>query len=361
MKIKIDKITPGMVLETSVYLPNSANPLIPIRDGEEHKLTEKEIAILKKKGLTEIDIQLAVTHNTCLNPHTEDVALSILGDKKIEQYITVATLISREILAAKDFSYDIASYSIQNKNEVSHALNTAIFTVEFLKNLSDELNINIDYTNGAMAALLHDIGIDARFLDVRKFKNIEFNTSNFPDADLSCFDKFKKEAVPIYSWALLNSNNRVSSLSKLAILLQDENKRKTGPLHYNIENDVMKKNGVYVLANAIHICSYLDDLLYELPVTKVEAKIKEDIEAGKIDKVFGKLLIKYIPLYPTGTKIMLSNGITASVMRQNSNKVNRPLIRCDMGDVNVIDLSCNDSLQIVGVMVETEYVSQKLK
>lgn len=61
----------------------------------------------------------------------------------------------------------------------------------------------------------------------------------------------------------------------------------------------------------------------------------------------GKLLLKYIPLYPVGTKVVLSNGEIATVCKENLEQPDRPFIQIEMNGINnVFDLTKNNNVVI---------------
>ncbi len=360
MKLRIDRVKPGMFLTKSVYLNGNSMPLIVIKDGETKELTETEIFFLKNKGIKNLYVNFELPKVGSVTEETEELAEEILFANDYGNIVKVAELLTDDILNNTPYSYDLTSYFTQNEDLYNHSVHTASFALAIIKSMNDDEGISFtadinDYLEISKACLLHDIGKNIDENDLKKFQNEivrrdKFNSSYFPEADLNCFNEIKPESYPIYSWSKIAGEDTISSLVKTSVLIQNENNEKTGPLHFNIGQLTIKNKKAALFAKMINTCSYFDDLLYHVPTSEVVEKIKQDVSDRKVDPLTGTLLLRYIPIYPVGTKVILSNGLDAVVIRTNPNYPDRPVISVMINGVATeFDLLTNNNVTITEI------------
>lgn len=346
MKLRIDRVKPGMFLTKSVYLNNSM-PLIFVKEGDSKEITEKELELLKNKGVRDLYVDFELPKIGTVSGETEELAEQILLANDYGNAVKVADMITTEILNETPYSYDLNMYFLQNQDLYNHSVHTTSFAIALTKKINEDYNMNLNYREIALSCLLHDVGKNVSLNELAEFKKLSFNRTYFPDADLSCFDKYDPRCYPIYSWGKIAKESSISSLVKTSILIQDENESKTGPLNFDMKQLTVKNNKVALVAKIINTCSYFDDLLYQVSTGELVEKIKQDISDRKIDKVVGSLLLRYIPIYPVGTKVILSNGLEATVIGDNPNYPDRPVISVMMNGIeNEFDLLTNTTVTI---------------
>ena len=210
MKLRIDRVKPGMFLTKSVYLNGNSMPLIVIKDGETKELTETEIFFLKNKGIKNLYVNFELPKVGSVTEETEELAEEILFANDYGNIVKVAELLTDDILNNTPYSYDLISYFTQNEDLYNHSVHTASFALAIIKSMNDDEGISFtadinDYLEISKACLLHDIGKNIDENDLKKFQNEivrrdKFNSSYFPEADLNCFNEIKPESYPIYSW-----------------------------------------------------------------------------------------------------------------------------------------------------------------
>lgn len=353
MKLKMELVKPGMKLERSIYKNEGDRvPLKFVGPNDEVILTEKDIELLKGKGIRDIYVDFELEKVSTISEEQEDIVKQLLEVNNYGEIVSEARNIASNIMEAHSFSYDLNAYFLQNKDMYTHALHTAEFAVAFSKKFHESYDYYIDPTQIAVASFLHEIGKNCNpSLGVEKFKSISscrLSQQIFPDADNSVFQKYSEENYPLYSWATIRNEEKIDGICKAAILIHQENPYKTGPLKIDVNQFNNKK--VAIMAKIINTCAYFDNLLYEIPVSEVVEKVNQDIQDKKVDPQMGKLLLRYIPLYPVGTKVVLSNGLVATVFQENLIQPNRPTLQFKINGINhVINLTVNNHLVISGL------------
>jgi len=72
-----------------------------------------------------------------------------------------------------------------------------------------------------------------------------------------------------------------------------------------------------------------------------------------------RAFVHYVPIYPKGTSVTLSNGIEAVVYENTAGKMTRPKVLLEDGQI--IDLYDNPSVTIVKEKVNYTNVSEDIK
>lgn len=135
-----------------------------------------------------------------------------------------------------------------------------------------------------------------------------------------------------------------------SVYFHKENEDGTG-----IVQDLYKKLGISHncdirnTAKIIHICSdYIDVLIKENDFIKARNTIEQGVVDRKYNYDIASAFLKFIPIYPIGTIVYLSNGIRAIVIKNNDGNPLSPIVSLDSGEK--IDLT--EKLNIVIESVE---------
>lgn len=212
-----------------------------------------------------------------------------------------------------------------------------------------------------MAALLHDYG--------KSFKNKKDGISKLR-ADSELFRKlnlhsqffkmpYKPQLHSVYAYAALKSTIPEKA-SKILLL---------SGLHNSIVNKFDPKNPEVRAAKAITLCYAYDSLLeivirgnYSNPLENALSFIDQGVMNGDYSKLAYKLFMDNILIYAPGTKVILSNGESATVLGNNRSFPSRPLVLTDgkQGEPKTIDLSETINITIQQILLKEDEVNSKV-
>ena len=328
--VTIDKIKPGNILAKTVF-NNDCNILL----SSNNILTDRNINTLKSLGFTGLYIF----------DHTDDKTVDLLSDEirqqalrdlqhiNIDDCLYIANVITNNILSNPDALHDLLTICSYDTSTYFHSINVAILSVM--------IGIDIQLKNSqlhelAQAALLHDIGktcIDTAILN---------KTSKLTDTE---FTIMKNHVV--YGYNMLRYNTSISESTRRGILHHHENEDGSGyPSN-------LKSSEIPLYAKIIHIADVYDAMLSErsYKATINPADVFEYMLGNSAIFDFDILThLRYcIALYPVGSKVLLSYGSTATVIRNNKHHPQRPLLR-RTSDNNIVNLMAVLNLTIVKLL-----------
>ena len=133
-----------------------------------------------------------------------------------------------------------------------------------------------------------------------------------------------------------------------------ENENGTGVIQNVYEQwGIQQKCDVRDTAKIIHICSdYIDALIRENDFTKARNMIEEGIVQGKYNYILASNFLRFIPMYPIGTLVQLSNGEIAAVVKNNDGFPLCPIVKLQTGEQ--LDLT-----KTLNVVIQDIYYSNK--
>lgn len=107
-------------------------------------------------------------------------------------------------------------------------------------------------------------------------------------------------------------------------------------------------------AKIIHVCSdYVDALIKEDDFIKARNKIEQGIIDNLYNYNIAKTFLRFIPIYPIGTVVKLSNGEEAIVTKNNEGYPLMPVVRLSTGEeVNLT--------QTLNVVIDDVYVPEDI-
>lgn len=331
--INIDHAEPGMVVGKSIY-----NEQGSILVNYHVKLTEKLISRMKELGL----LGLYIDDELSTDIQVEDLISDELGVKAtqaltkldIDAALEVASDITEELSLNGDINVNLVSLRTSLDYTYKHSVSVAILSVltgiglGLKKSMLKEL---------AASGLLHDIGK----------LNIPVDILQKP-GPLTDEEYELVKAHSELGYEKLKGNINISSKTKMGVYMHHENMNGTGyPLG-------LQGNQIYMFAKIIHIADVYDAITSERTYKKAQSP-QEAIEflmnhAGSMfQPEYVKAFITYIPVYPKGRNVVLSDGSVAVVVENRQHNTLYPVVR-RLSDGETIDLSEQDeaALTILG-------------
>lgn len=242
------------------------------------------------------------------NNNQELVELSGTADGIISKILEEDDVIE-QIYDIKERSSDIYEHSI---NLCSLATLTALKL-----NLAKERVHDI-----AVGSLLHDLGL--------RYMTISYQNQNLDSLSKVELSEYMKH--PVYGYSAVKNENWISDTGKSIILFHHERIDGSGyPL---------KAKEIPYEAAIVGVCDAFDEMICGIGCRRT--KVYEAIEYMKIykGKRFSKeivdALLQFTAVYPAGSTVLLTNGQTGKVVRQNKEFSDRPVI--ELKNHDIIDL-----------------------
>lgn len=326
--VKVDNLKGGEVLAKPILTKE-----YKILLSEELVLRPEYIDKIRDLGITEVfvkDEELVKTQEVVLlksdieegfkrqvrniiekhtyNNNQELVELSGTADGIISKILEEDDVIE-QIYDIKERSSDIYEHSI---NLCSLATLTALKL-----NLAKERVHDI-----AVGSLLHDLGL--------RYMTISYQNQNLDSLSKVELSEYMKH--PVYGYSAVKNENWISDTGKSIILFHHERIDGSGyPL---------KAKEIPYEAAIVGVCDAFDEMICGIGCRRT--KVYEAIEYMKIykGKRFPKeivdVLLQFTAVYPAGSTVLLTNGQTGKVVRQNKEFSDRPVI--ELKNHDIIDL-----------------------
>ena len=326
--VKVDNLKGGEVLAKSILTKE-----YKILLSEELVLRPEYVDKIRDLGITEVfvkDEELVKTQEVVLlksdieegfkrqvrniiekhtyNNNQELVELSGTADGIISKILEEDDVIE-QIYDIKERSSDIYEHSI---NLCSLATLTALKL-----NLAKERVHDI-----AVGSLLHDLGL--------RYMTISYQNQNLDSLSKIELSEYMKH--PVYGYSAVKNENWISDTGKSIILFHHERIDGSGyPL---------KAKEIPYEAAIVGVCDAFDEMICGIGCQRT--KVYEAIEYMKIykGKRFSKeivdALLQFTAVYPAGSTVLLTNGQTGKVVRQNKEFSDRPVI--ELKNHDIIDL-----------------------
>ena len=326
--VKVDNLKGGEVLAKPILTKE-----YKILLSEEFVLRPEYVDKIRDLGITEVfvkDEELVKTQEVVLlksdieegfkrqvrniiekhtyNNNQELVELSGTADGIISKILEEDDVIE-QIYDIKERSSDIYEHSI---NLCSLATLTALKL-----NLAKERVHDI-----AVGSLLHDLGL--------RYMTISYQNQNLDSLSKVELSEYMKH--PVYGYSAVKNENWISDTGKSIILFHHERIDGSGyPL---------KAKEIPYEAAIVGVCDAFDEMICGIGCQRT--KVYEAIEYMKIykGKRFSKeivdALLQFTAVYPAGSTVLLTNGQTGKVVRQNKDFSDRPVI--ELKNHDIIDL-----------------------
>ncbi|MDE7249461.1 MAG: HD domain-containing protein, partial [Lachnospiraceae bacterium] len=175
---------------------------------------------------------------------------------------------------------------------------------------------------GLSQKTVHDIGVGCLLHDL----GLRYLTIDYTDQDISKLSKielaeFKKH--PVYGYSVLQNENWISDISKNIILDHHETLDGTGyPL---------RAKEIPLEAQVVAICDNFDEMICGIGRKRI--KVYEAVEYLKIfrgvkfSEDIVNVFLEFTAVYPAGSHVLLSDNSVGTVIRQNREFPDRPIVQ----------------------------------
>ena len=289
----------GVVLKKE-YIPRLQELGIKDIYIEETDLEREKSEILVKEVREDIKNKVqSILEKYTYQQNKELMELCTAADNIIENVLNEG-MVAEKVYDIKERSADIYEHSIS--------------VCSFATLLGLKLGIKQNKIRDmAVASLLHDLGL----------RYLPFDYKNKNMTDMSEMEQIEYKKHTIYGYSSVASEDWISKASKNIILHHHEILDGTGyPLHLKTISQECR---------IVTVCDIFDEMICGIGCKR--AKVYEAVEllklyAGtKLDIEIVKLFLKFIAVYPVGTMVVTNEGETATVVRQNKNFPERPVIK----------------------------------
>ncbi len=271
-------------------------PFVYIKD----EVSEEQVAILKKEieETSKSKIKEVIQHHT-YNNGADLRDISVTADNIISNILEEEEVIEN-IYDIKERSADIYSHSISI---------CVLSTLVALK-----LGLDRDSVHDiGVGCLLHDMGLRYLMIDYQD-QEIE----NLTPKELT---EYKKH--PVYGYSALKDENWLSKKSKEIVLCHHERINGSGyPLH---------ATELSIETRIVDVCDTFDEMICGIGCRRMKIyKVIEYLKSFRnilFDSKVVDALLEFTAVYPTGSVVITSEKEVGTVIRQNKNFPERPVIQ----------------------------------
>lgn len=340
--VSLKDARPGMVLAYDLY-DSFGRTLV----GSNCELTAYYIEKLNDYGFDGIyiedELSKGIEIEPAISPQLRASGLECVREGNIDGCQDIAKRIVEEILDRGAMSLDLADLRTYDDYTYAHSVNVAVFCCAI--GMGMEMNEE-DLTNLVTAALLHDLG-----------------KLQIPNEILNKPGRLTQEEYQIMkshatlSYEYISERWDLSAHIKTAVLFHHENVDGSG---YPQGLDESEQT---LFTKILHVADVYDALIskrpYKKPYSPYEAS--EYLMGGcgiMFDRTVVNTLLKYVPLYPKGTEVVLSDG-RVGIIYENSGMHNlRPIVR--LMDGTLLDLARAENFDITLMVPEgTEQLTEE--
>lgn len=336
--VQIESAEPGMRVARD--LQDSYGSKLLTKDSH---LTQAKIDKLAFMGFAGVyitdDISADIEIEEMISYETRAKGLECIKNNDIDGCKEVSDDIVEEIINKGSISLDITDLRSFDDFTYAHSVNVAIYACS--------IGIGMGYRSVVLsqlvlAGLLHDIGkMEVPKLILNKGGRLSPEEYNV------------MKEHPIRAYNMIKDRRDISDAVKQAVLYHHENVDGSG-YPKGIE---AKDQSIYT--KILHVADVYDALIsnrpYKAPYSPYEA-VEYLMGACSImfDQEAVHALVRYVPLFPKGTEVLLSNGRKAIIYENSGFHNLRPIVK--FFDGSVIDLSEEEYVNIViKPLVSVEY------
>lgn len=349
--LKTHDLAPGMCLGRSVtFFDRSASAVVTLQAGS--KLTDMNISQMIRSNViagvfidsknSEVriisSINSEIKKNAISNIHS--LADNFISDKgvsanDIEKIGDTTQQLIDELAVRKDILINIADIKMYDDYTYHHSLSVAIMAIA--------IGIEMGYSRFQLqelgtAGLLHDIGkvsVPIEIINKRgRLTDEEYNTVRLH---------------PVYAAEHLKTRKLVSDSCAMGIIGHHERWDGTG---YPLK---LKGEQIHEYARILAVADVYDALTSNRPYRE-PAPPNEAIEfvmggmGTHFDENVVRAFLRKVAPYPTGSRVFLSDGSAATVLKNNPMQPLRPLVSLDDGTVyDLGNSNANVNLVITGL------------
>ncbi len=316
---KVDELKGGEILAKAIITPEFRVLL-----SDEIKLQPEYIDKIKEFGISEVYIKDED------QVHGQEVVLlkseaeSIFHDK-VKSILEKHTYSKNDELMELSKTADNIIANIMEEDEVVEK----IFDIKERSSDIYEHSISICSLATLVALKLglpqkkvHDIGVGCLLHDL----GLRYLTIDYTDQDISKLSKielaeFKKH--PVYGYSVLQNENWISDISKNIILYHHET---LDGMRYTL---LVKE--IPLEAQVVAICDNIDEM--NCGMGRKRIKVYEAVEYLKIfrgvkfSEDIVNVFLEFTAVYPAGSHVLLSDNTVGTVIRQNREFPDRPIVQ----------------------------------
>lgn len=278
-----------------------------------------------------------------------------------------------------EFQHNIERRYIQQLNDKSsHSVIVACFSILLAKRYNDRLKVLnpklskdslIKLEDIAMAAVLQDIGKiceDSENLkrippmdEIPGMKDIQERLPAIKDVPL---DRYDERYSSVYSYLLLGSlsEETINKDIRMMVLLSNEPETGKGCLRLPEQISAQKRPNIEG-AKVIHICDIFDKSMkkaieQEHSLEEVASEINQYTVDGTVNEELGQIFMRNVQLYPINTRVVLSEGRIARVIKNYYNRydVYKPTVQV-VATGQIIDLRNRTDITIKSIITKLLY------
>lgn len=317
----LDEVSPGMRLANDLF-DASGRTLI----GQGNKLTDRIIEKLLEYGFDGIYVEDSLSEDIkvedVISPQLRAEGMDCIRNADIDRCMEIARMMVEEILQNGALTIDLVNLRSFDDYTYAHSVNVAVLCgVMGLGFGLDEEELTCMIT----AALIHDLGK----------LSIPGNILNKPSR-LTPEEFQIMKSHPQLSYELIQNRLDIAPSIKTAVLYHHENVDGSGYPH-GIKGDEHT-----LFTKILHVADVYDALVskrpYKKPYSSFDAAEYLMANCGTLfDLESVKMLLTYVPLFPKGTEVVLSDGQKGIIYGNSGIHNLRPIIRTENG--SLIDLT----------------------
>lgn len=330
--LPIEALTTGMIVGKDIY---DINDNILLCQGK--RLTELFITRLEELGYPGIYVQDDFTKDI----HIEDIisvemrseACQSIQKMDLDEARDIAGKIVERILDAESISINMVDLRSFDGYTYQHSVNVAVLAT--IVGLGMGLDTD-DLKDLCIAGMFHDLGkleIPAEVIN---------KPTRLTEQE---YELIKQH--PQKSYDLLADRLEISSNVLIGVLCHHENEDGTGyPLG-------LKGDKINPFAKILHVVDVYDALTSKRSYKKAYA-CSEAIEylmarsGSMFDAEVVDAFMQYVPVYPKGMEVILSDGRKGVIVRNNRYAILRPVVRLvDGSDIDLMDMQRHSALTII--------------
>lgn len=267
---------------------------------DEDQVHEQEVVLLKSEAESFFHNKVkSILEKHTYSKNDELMELSRTADNIISNIMEEDEVVEK-IFDIKERSSDIYEHSIS------------------ICSLATLLALKLDLPQ----KMVHDIGVGCLLHDL----GLRYLTIDYADQDISKLSKvelseFKKH--PVYGYSVLQNENWISEVSKNIILCHHETLDGLGyPLH---------AKEISLEVQIVGICDNFDEMICGIGRKRI--KVYEAVEYLKVFREVKfsadivNVFLEFTAVYPAGSHVLLSDNTVGTVIRQNKEFPDRPIIQ----------------------------------
>lgn len=350
--LSINNVEPGMILAYDLF-DSQGRILI----SSKTELTSKYIERIEFLGFDGVYIDDAVASGiemeSVITPKLRAESMIVVREANVDRCKNVAKKIVDEIMGKGNISFDMTDLRTYDSYTFCHSVNVAVISCVTGLGIGLEEQ-ELGYL--VMAGLLHDLGK----------LSIPLEILNKPDRlTAEEYEIMKSHAKRSYE--LIKDRIDLSAQIKQAVLYHHENVDGSG------YPDGAEGSQLSIYTKILHVADVYDALVTKRPYKEAYSpyEASEYLMGGcgiMFEHEVVQTFLRYVPLFPKGTQVKLSDGRQAVIFDNTGQHNLRPLIR--LMDGTMLDLASEDNLNITiirgqglyaPVMETTERAREKMK